>query len=351
MRENKQNPYTSARSMETYGSMLWPAANITAGAMGQRYPGEGYMLPAYAVAALLAAVTKTRTAYEQAAWDDNPVMKYLNFVPGVGIYNKLKRAGFDDAKQWAETNKKGLGKTASINQTTNAFDMNNVRRLKNELIRISNHTAMEKRAFDLSKSIGDAWTGLKNKWDKLDPDTRKNMITALGALGGGAIGYGLSGNPLGAGIGAGMGGLGAYGLQNYYDGSTPEGSKKKTISKVVNKTVASNKTIPSKETVPVKKPVIRIPAINMDRYSARRDYAETHGLDGNRFMEADMKDPSKRTIMDNFILFQASQRGLPVMGHMHKGPFHFNINLYNDIKNKYPSDRTPMEHRYLEQFK
>lgn len=109
--------------------------------------------------------------------------------------------------------------------------MNNVRRLKNELIRISNHAAMEKRAFDLSKSIEDAWTGLKNKWDKLDPDTRKNMITALGALGGGAIGYGIGGNLSSALVGFGLAGVGTHTLaDSYYGARKPPVEKPKKQS-------------------------------------------------------------------------------------------------------------------------
>lgn len=170
MRENKRNPYTSARSMENYGSIFWPvASNIATASMGSEYPGIGYVLPIYAVAAILAGATKTRTPDEQAAWDDSSVMKYLNFVPGVGMYNKFKRAGFEDAKQWSK----------------------------------DNPIQVEKKA---SNALWDSFT-------RLDPKIQTAAFALAGAGLGGWWGYDLGGGTLkntsiGAGIGGVMGGLG-----------------------------------------------------------------------------------------------------------------------------------------------
>jgi hypothetical protein len=69
-----------------------------------------------AIGALLAAVTPTRTAEQQAAADEEGLM---NLIPGRGTYNAFKRMGYDDKvnapKRKAEVE---AAKSAPSNETT-----------------------------------------------------------------------------------------------------------------------------------------------------------------------------------------------------------------------------------------
>lgn len=95
--------------------------------------------------------------------------------------------------------------------------MNNVQQLKRELTRISKRSLMEKQA-DLSKSIKDTWNSITGKWDSLPPNTRRQLLIALGAVAGGSAGYGITGNPWVGAAGTALGGVGtSVAIRDHYD--------------------------------------------------------------------------------------------------------------------------------------
>ena len=197
-REQLLNQYADAPKSSPMAAKILEGASASAPLIamqfgGKRMAGIGLAATAANLAGMIAAaITKRRTAEEQAKADTGVLRNLAKLIPGVGTYDAMKRVG---------------------RQAQENVDRINERRAKRQSEKKAGVHGMAKQAFswaDVMSKIRDAKNWIKNS----DPARRALIGAGAGLAGGALLGRLLGGK---SGTGAVIGALAGAGTGVYWN--------------------------------------------------------------------------------------------------------------------------------------